>query len=179
MEELRIVSQRRYLIQKIILYFPELKVSAEGRYSGGAARVLFDIDTAEGEAPVGAITVGEGGMLPYPFVISELKAMLCREKSESAGTRLYPLRDGTGVYIDGRTVRLTEVEMRLFRAIYEGGFTSREELTQRVWGEGAGESLLNVYIHYLRSKLETTGDKVIVSARGRGYSFADSYREEN
>ena len=179
MNELRVVSKRRYLIQKIILSFPELDIRSEGRYSGGSARVLFDLDTAEGEAPVGAITVGEGGMLPYPFVISELREMLCREKIETTGKRLYPLEDGTGVYIDGRTVRLTEVEMRLFRAIYEGGFTSREELTQRVWGDGAGESLLNVYVHYLRGKLETTGEKVIVSARGRGYCFADGYREED
>lgn len=70
---------------------------------------------------------------------------------------------------------LTEVEYRLFSALVSrDGFTSREELSQTVWGEHES-GLLNVYIHYLREKLEHSGERVIISSRKEGYKIDGKY----
>jgi DNA-binding response OmpR family regulator len=47
---------------------------------------------------------------------------------------------------------------------------SREELYFAAWGEGEckGE-LVNLYLHYLRKKLEENGRRFIFAVRGRGY----------
>ena len=62
-------------------------------------------------------------------------------------------------------------------AIRAGGgeFVSRDELSRAVWGEGADGGILNVYIHYLREKLESKGEKVIISSRRGGYKIDGKY----
>ena len=87
------------------------------------------------------------------------------------------LTDGTGVMLHGRRVSLTEVEMKLFYALYSSeGMIGREELLHRVWGDDADGGVLNVYIHYLRTKLETEGERIIIAARGKGYGISEKYR---
>jgi DNA-binding response OmpR family regulator len=56
-----------------------------------------------------------------------------------------------------------------------GDFISREELIRRVWGEGADGGVLNVYVHYLREKLEKQGEKIIISSRKNGYKIDGKY----
>ena len=46
---------------------------------------------------------------------------------------------------------------------------SREELVTAVWGEGADDGVLNVYVHYLREKLEKENERVILYSRKSGY----------
>ncbi|MFA5561844.1 MAG: winged helix-turn-helix domain-containing protein [Eubacteriales bacterium] len=74
---------------------------------------------------------------------------------------------------DGREVALTEREYRLLSVLMAagGGVVSRETLFEQVWG-GQGETgVVNVYIHYLRRKLEAGGRKLIESRKGRGYAL--------
>lgn len=79
------------------------------------------------------------------------------------------------VSLGEKSVTLTEVEYRLFAALMSRqGFISREELSQTVWGEHES-GLLNVYVHYLREKLEKNGEKIIISSRREGYKIDEKY----
>ena len=104
--------------------------------------------------------------LPLPFRIGALKSLL----TPGATRRL--TMNGDVVSIGARAIRLTDVELALFRALYDrnGEEVSREELLAEVWGEGVDGGILNVYVHYLRTKLEGDGkERIIIAARGRGY----------
>ena len=107
--------------------------------------------------------VGEGE-LPYPFTYRRKKVRLFIESERVAR-------------LDARTIKLTEVEGRLLRLLVDGGgeFVSREELAKKVWGENADGGVLNVYIHYLREKLEAGGEKIILSSRKGGYRIDERF----
>ena len=47
-----------------------------------------------------------------------------------------------------------------------------------VWGDECEGGVLNVYIHYLREKLETEGEKIIFSTRKMGYKIDKKYLVE-
>ena len=131
---------------------------ARERYAGGASRV---------------IAIGEGGELLLPFS----RDMLCAALG-SADSRTTPLSLGERcVYLRGERIALTEMEFALLTRLYLGGgeFVSREILVREVWGEGAYDGILNVYIHYLREKLEGAGEKIILSSRKYGYKIDGKY----
>jgi DNA-binding response OmpR family regulator len=80
--------------------------------------------------------------------------------------------EGRLAFIGGRCVKLTEIEYALAALLVErGDFISREEILEKIWGGEADPGIINVYIHYLRGKLETGGERVIISSRLRGYSI--------
>jgi two-component system OmpR family response regulator len=56
-----------------------------------------------------------------------------------------------------------------------GAAVSREVILDRVWHGDADGGIVNVYIHYLREKLETEGERIILASRGRGYSLTEKY----
>ena len=76
----------------------------------------------------------------------------------------------------GRDIDLTATEYRLLSQLMReaGKAIPKRELTQRVWGydfEG-NDNVLEVYIGYLRSKLEAQGEpRVIHTLRGVGYEL--------
>jgi two-component system response regulator MprA len=76
----------------------------------------------------------------------------------------------------GREIDLTATEYRLLSQLMRdaGKPIPKRELTQRVWGydfEG-NDNVLEVYIGYLRSKLEAQGEpRVIHTLRGVGYEL--------
>lgn len=69
-------------------------------------------------------------------------------------------------------ISLTEKEYALYSMLWEakGKPVSREALCEALWGKPDDNSL-NLYIHYLRQKLEANGAKAIRSHRGKGYSI--------
>ena len=154
-----------YLLQKIRL---ELDGELECVNTGVADVVLADVDTAE-RIPLGAITMSRkgGADISLPFKLGELK-----ERLTPRAVAALSLGDRCAV-LDGRAIRLTEVEFALLKAIYsrEGGYVSREELLREVWGGGADGGVINVYVHYLREKLESGGERVILASRGEGYKI--------
>ena len=137
----------------------------------GYDRIIFDLDT-EGEFyPNDAILLsreprGEG-VIAIPFSLEEMKMLVLNGKHErtikiDTERRLVRVHD--------EWVKLTDSELRLFMALFDAeGFVSREELLYTVWGEGQDIGIVNVYIHYLRSKLESGGEKIIISSRQHGY----------
>lgn len=111
--------------------------------------------------------------VPLPLPWGAIRRLLLQEKS---GALTLCEKDRT-VRLCGRTVRLTEVEFSLLRVLATARTPlSRDELAQAVWGVHANNSLLNVYIHYLRAKLESDGERIILSARGAGYRLNEKYK---
>lgn len=146
----------------------------EGDGLEGYALVLADV----GIAPEGAITLGDGGDIPLPFRHEDILAVV--GNADSGPEDYVRLRgDGRHAEISGRRVRLTEVEYKLLaRLIRADGLVSREELLESVWGEGFDAGVVNVYVYYLRKKLEKDGKKVIISSRGEGYGIDEKYRRK-
>lgn len=78
---------------------------------------------------------------------------------------------GETLHINGSPVLLTKTELSLFKLLYEnrGIPLTREELTNALWGDKT-TNVLDVYIRYLRQKLEKYYDgKIIVTVRNKGY----------
>lgn len=88
------------------------------------------------------------------------------------------------VIVDGAEITLTEREYRLFCYLYErrGRPVSRAELLENVWGgeTGAETNVVEVYVSYLRHKLEgATGKRLILTRRGKGYEFRADQSQNN
>ncbi len=88
-------------------------------------------------------------------------------------------RRRTRVLKHGEEVTLSPREFELLRTLMEhaGRTLSRQELLDRVWGEGwvGDPRTLDVHIHWLREKLEDDPKRprYIITVRGVGYRFAD------
>ena len=136
-----------------------------------ADAVLVDIDNPKYAHEVGITMSRSDGDIHLPFRIGALRAILNEEKSELT------VKDGGIVYIGTRAIKLTDVELSLFSALYKrgGDYATREQLMHEVWGDSADEGVLNVYIHYLRAKLEANGERVITCTRGKGYKLNERY----
>ena len=160
-----ILTTDGYLFQKIRL---ELEGELECVTAGSADIVLADVDTI-GKAPFGALTLSRTGNadISLPFRLGELKERLAPRE-----TKALTLGDKCAM-LDGRSIRLTDVEFSLLKAIYSrgGAYVKREELLQEVWGGSADSGVINVYVHYLREKLEVSGERVILASRGEGYKI--------
>ncbi|MCR4442284.1 MAG: response regulator transcription factor [Peptococcaceae bacterium] len=131
---------------------------------------------------VRGLDCGADDYLVKPFALEELLARvraLLRRFRKNNGLQLkfgdlevnpetYQVRRG------GRDIELTarEFELLLLFMKHPGQVLTREKLMDSVWGYGyEGESnVLEVYIGYLRSKLEEAGEKRIIhTVRGVGY----------
>jgi two-component system, OmpR family, response regulator RegX3 len=81
------------------------------------------------------------------------------------------------VTVDGHTIELTPKEFKILLQFIEapGRVFSRQEMLNRVWGEGYAleEHALDVHIHSLRQKIEInpTEPSLIVTVRGVGYKL--------
>ena len=73
----------------------------------------------------------------------------------------------------GRVVVLTAREFTLLQVLLRrsGRVLSRDELLQEVWqGERSSSNVVEVYVRYLRQKLEAGGERRLLhTVRGRGY----------
>ena len=163
-----IVSDDAMLIRKIELELDGLfDCAAAAVPSSGYDVCIIDKRASDATFPFAIYLDREGADLSLPFRIGELRSTILKRAEQPA----ILFEDQGTVILRGRSIRLTEVEYSLFRAIYEKGAdgATREELVRTVWGEGADEGVLNVYVHYLRQKLETDGERVILAKRGLGY----------
>ncbi|MFZ9849121.1 MAG: winged helix-turn-helix domain-containing protein [Vulcanococcus sp.] len=77
-----------------------------------------------------------------------------------------------------RPVALTAREYALLLMLLEhrGQVLSRDQILQRVWHDqqGAASNVIEVYVRYLRQKLEQQGEKRLIhTVRGQGYCLSD------
>ena len=100
------------------------------------------------------LLIGDGG-IPRPFSHAHVKK------------RIDELLSGEALPL------LSPTEERLYQALKNASpdFISRDELVRAVFGEEEDGGRLNLYIHYLRKKIETDGKKRIFVHRGKGYSL--------
>lgn len=110
--------------------------------------------------------------LQRPFRPARLLAVLGLAEEKGASSIL-PLPESCSLLCEGERVQLTETEYSLFEALWEAGgaFVSKETLHQKIWSGQGDAGIVNVYIHYLRRKLEKRGQRYILSSRGRGYAL--------
>ena len=66
---------------------------------------------------------------------------------------------------------LTPTERRLYEALRAASPhpVSREQLRRAAFPNGGDDRMLNLYVHYLREKLERDGVRRIFASRGKGY----------
>ena len=152
-----------------------------------AVNIIAAEDTAEGydliladlrckaDAPADAVTLGVGGTLPLSFRHEELLSLV--NGSEKKADAITLSASTHSAYLSGEIIKLTEVEYKLLDVILSAdGYVSKQELLDTVWGDGYDEGVVNVYVYYLRRKLEKDGKRVIISSRNEGYKINEKYR---
>ena len=129
-----------------------------------------------------ALELGADDYVAKPFSVRENRpARRGRAAPESRGTRRSTRRGRLSidraahrVFVHGRDVNLTALELRLLCALFDGGsrVQSRESLLRDVWGEERGVTTRTVDTHVkrLRKKLGLAA-RCIRSVRGVGYGF--------
>ena len=173
---IEVMTKDDYLARKIALALSGTMVTERIRDLSEhipGTPLLFDIDTEDiDESLPDAVTMSRNrdSDLRLPLRISEL----CR--TFDGKTRDIPLslrENEKCVTLRGERIRLTDVEHQLLAALMKrrGGYASREELLYEVWHGERDSGVVNVYIHYLREKLERHGEKIIVSSRKYGYGI--------
>ena len=151
---------------------PDIDCYCRGDFEFGYDYVIYDYDFFKDKDIFGiGIGYDEGADLTLPFPIGALREMALSVKRE-----LTLDRERLTATISGRMIKLTELEATLLDLIIKGGkeYTSREALHLGLWGERATDGALNVYIHYLRRKLEMNDERVILSSR-QGYKINERY----
>ena len=167
-----VYTENKYLFQKIKHDAPPdvdvILSSFENNSASGASLILWDLSL--GECPFDtAMTLGrkDNADISIPFPLGTIRALL----SDETERKLLIDKQTKSAILHGAPIKLTDVEFALFSILYEkeGGYVSREALLSSVWGGECESGILNVYIHYLREKLEVGGEKIIRSSRKFGY----------
>ncbi len=139
---------------------------------------IHDLDT-EQTAPIPPKTTvlrfsrrSDMDAYPIPTPIDLVERLIL---GDSCGIDLDP-KERT-VAIGSRRISLTEMEYALLDRLLaaEGKVVTQEELLRDVWHGEAGAGTVTVYIHYLRQKLETGGERILRIKRGRGYYIDEKY----
>ncbi len=175
-----VMSEDAYFFQKIRLELSgvaDVVPYSDGQRNGAYA-VICDTDTVICPNDGSVITASRrgGADISLPFERGSLVRRLFGG-TEREERRITADDKDHSVLLFGRRIRLTDVEYALFSALYGrcGEFVSRDELLRTVWGGERDGGVVNVYIHYLREKLETDGEKIIISSRKLGYAIDKKY----
>ena len=108
------------------------------------------------------------GVTRLPIANRELLSFL---RGEPAGESLTLSETTRSAHIYGEQIKLTELEYTLLSYLMARGgeCATNEELVAHLWDGQASAGAVNVYIHYLREKLELRGERIILVRRGKGY----------
>ena len=159
-----------------------LEVLKRAREKGVGTPVLFLTAKAEVEDRIAGLDAGADDYLIKPFALDELLARLrvLTRKKGSGSTNVYTLADLT---VDtaartakrgGRTLELSAREYALLEYLIrsKGVVLSRQQIEDNLWSldYAGGTNVVDVYISYLRKKLELPGEqKLLHTVRGMGW----------
>jgi two-component system, OmpR family, response regulator MprA len=161
-----------------------LEVCRRLRAAGNQVPVLMLTARAAVAERVSGLDAGADDYLVKPFALDELLARLraFERRAPSAGQGRGELRFGDlAVDRDAMTCRRGAREIQLSRTEYQllelllanqGKVLSRDVIFDKVWGYDFGpeSNSLDVYVGYLRRKLEADGERRIIhTVRGVGY----------
>jgi DNA-binding response OmpR family regulator len=129
--------------------------------------------------------LGADDCMLKPFSLRELRArcfaLLRRQSGFDAVLRYGDLelnRMDHSVRRNGLPIALTNKEYGLLECLLlnKGRCVSRNRLMEQVWklGAEASTNVVDVYVNYLRRKLQETGDQPLISTvRGQGYRIGN------
>lgn len=131
---------------------------------------------------VNGLQIGADDYLAKPFALEELQARMQAIFRRSNQNNLeLKYRDllldieGHRLYKGEAEIELTLTEYKLLYMLMKHAkkVLSRDEIINEVWGyeNDAETNVVDVYIRYLRNKIEEDGDKYIYTVRGIGYRF--------
>lgn len=141
--------------------------------------------TARGDVSdrVHGFELGADDYLPKPFAFEELVARVRAVARRPSSGDLPLLQCGDvevrlerqQAFRAGHQLDLTrrEYDLLCFLMRNQGRTVTREQILDRVWGYDAEvtEGVLDVYVSYLRRKLETFGPRMLHNVRGFGYTL--------
>ena len=152
----------------------------------GGSRVPIIMLTARDATPdkVHSLSLGADDYLAKPFDVEELVARLAALVRRAQGDEVLRFGDlvvntsTRAVRRGGRNVDLTAREYGLleFMARNPRRVLSRDIMLSRVWGDepGAGTKVVNVYVGYLRKKVDGADDAPLIrTVRGVGYALGE------
>ncbi|MCS0635109.1 response regulator transcription factor [Streptomyces sp. LP05-1] len=146
-------------------------------------RAVFLAAAASGSARVAGLTAGGDDCVTKPFrledVVARLRGVVRRSGAGPAGAAALVVgdlvldEDGREAVRGGVPVHLTATEFELLRFLmrHPGRVLSKAQILDRVWSYdfGGHANVVELYISYLRRKIDAGREPMIHTRRGAGY----------
>jgi two-component system, OmpR family, response regulator len=155
------------------------------RHSGNDVPVLFLTAKDAVADRVAGLTAGGDDYVTKPFsleeVVARLRGLMRRSGTATTGESEPILRvgdlslneDSHEVYRGGESIELTATEFELLRYLMRNQrrVVSKAQILDRVWNYdfGGRSSVVELYISYLRKKIDAGHEPLIHTVRGVGY----------
>lgn len=162
-----------------------LQVLQRMRADGNDVPVLFLTAKDSLDDRIAGLTAGGDDYVTKPFSLEELVARLrglIRRSTLTADANESPVlsvgdleldEDSHEVRRNGRLIELTATEFELLRYLMRNPrrVVSKSQILDRVWDYdfGGKSSVVEIYISYLRKKIDAEGAPMLHTVRGAGY----------